>query len=152
HITYVESEGGQLWMRDIDQEQAHLVPGATRVYQVFWSPDSQFIGYTVGRRDLMRIAANGGTPVQITKLARNFRRASWSSDGETNVYCDDFGLYTIPARGGRSTRIIEHSHIEHPSWLDLPDGRRAFLFQAVDTPPKHGIYVQVVGEDRRQPV
>src|SRR5439155_13693168 len=48
HIAYVESQGGQLWIRDIDQEQAHLVPGATGVYQTFWSPDNQSIGYAVG--------------------------------------------------------------------------------------------------------
>jgi hypothetical protein len=27
HITYVEVEGGQLWVRDIDQEQAHIARG-----------------------------------------------------------------------------------------------------------------------------
>jgi serine/threonine protein kinase/Tol biopolymer transport system component len=146
HITYVEADGGQLWVRDIDQEQAHIVPGATHVYQVFWSPDSQVVGYAVGR-DLMRIPLQGGTPVLITKLPGNlFRRASWSSDGETIVYCDTTGMYTVPAKGGPSTRIVEHNHIEHPSFLDLPGGRRAFLYQAVNDPPKHGIYVQVAGE------
>jgi Tol biopolymer transport system component len=36
-------------------------------------------------------------------------------------------------------------------FLYLPDGRRAFLYQAVD-PPRvgHGIYVLVVGEDQRR--
>ncbi|HEY1496469.1 MAG TPA: serine/threonine-protein kinase, partial [Candidatus Solibacter sp.] len=29
HIAYVESQGGQLWVRDIDEEAAHPVPGAT---------------------------------------------------------------------------------------------------------------------------
>jgi hypothetical protein len=49
------------------------------------------------------------------------------------------------------TRILEHPHIEHPSFLDLPDGRRAFLYQAVDPPQAgHGIYVQVVGETQRR--
>jgi hypothetical protein len=48
HIAYVESQGGQLWVRDIDEEQAHPVPGATAVYQAFWSPDTQDIGYTTG--------------------------------------------------------------------------------------------------------
>jgi eukaryotic-like serine/threonine-protein kinase len=158
HITFVESDGGQLWVRDIDQEKARPVAGATRVYQVFWSPDSQFIGYAAGL-ELSRIALQGGTPTLITKLAGQFRRAFWSSDGETIVYCDATGLYTIPARGGAATRVIEHKHIEHPSFLDLPDKRRAYLFQALDPPPKgsapagpprHGIYVQVVGEEARR--
>ena len=36
HIAYVESPAGQLWIRDLDQEQARPVPGATKVYQAFW--------------------------------------------------------------------------------------------------------------------
>ena len=149
HITFVEADGGQLWVREIDQEQAHPVPGATRVYQVFWSPDSQTIGYAAGR-ELTRIPLQGGSPVTITRLAGRFLRAAFSSDGETIVYCDNTGLYTIPAKGGPATRVVEHRHIEHPSFLDLPGKRRAFLYQAVDDPPKHGIFVQVVGETQRR--
>jgi Tol biopolymer transport system component/predicted Ser/Thr protein kinase len=155
HIAYVESQGGQLWVRDIDQEQAHPVPGATRVYQAFWSPDNQYIGYSAGQFcagcDLVRIPAQGGTPLLITKLEGAFRRASWSSDGETIVYCDTTGMYTVPTRGGSPTLMVRHPHIEHPSFLDLPGGRRAFLYAAVEPgQPGHGIYVQVVGEDRRR--
>jgi Tol biopolymer transport system component len=36
HIAYVEDNGGQLWVRDLDQEQPRLVSGATRVYQAFF--------------------------------------------------------------------------------------------------------------------
>jgi Tol biopolymer transport system component len=163
HIAYVESQGGQLWVRDIDEEQAHPVPGATGVYQAFWSPDTQFVGYTTGPNcrpggpsqpgcNLVRIPVQGGTPALITKLQGGFRRAAWSSNGEMIVYCDTTGMYTVPTRGGSPTRILEHPHIEHPSFLDLPGGRRAFLYQAVDAdrPGGHGIYVQVVGENRRR--
>jgi hypothetical protein len=154
HIAYVESQGRQLWVRDIDQEQARPVPGAMGVYQVFWSPDSQSIGYSAGGCfafrggcDLVRIPVQGGTPVVITKLDGGFRRASYSSDGETIVYCDSTGMFTVPARGGSPTRIVEHPHIEHPSFIDLPNGRRAYLYQAMDRErPGHVIYVQVVGE------
>jgi Tol biopolymer transport system component len=158
HIAYVESRGRQLWVRDIDQEQARPVPGATEVYQVFWSHDNLSLGYSAGGCyairggcDLVRIPIQGGTPVTITKLDGGFRRASYSSDGETIVYCDSTGLFTVPARGGSPTRIIEHPHIEHPSFLDLPRGRRAYLYQAMDRErPGHAIYVQVVGESQRR--
>jgi eukaryotic-like serine/threonine-protein kinase len=151
HIAYVESEGSQLWLRDIDEEQARVVPGATGVYQVFWSPDNRFIGYAAGG-NLVKIPVQGGTPVPICKLQGLFRRASWSSDGETIVYCDVTGLYTVPSNGGTPKLIIKHPHIEHPSFLDLPGGRRAFLYQARDAerPGGHAIYVQVVGEEKRR--
>lgn len=68
------------------------------------------------------------------------------------VYCDTTGMYTVPARGGSPTRILEHPHIEHPSFLDLPGGGRAILYPALDAgrPEGHGLFVQVVGEDRRR--
>ena len=103
HIAYVEADGGQLWIRDIDQEQPRLVPGATGVYQAFWSPDNQSIGYVAGGfapgNNLVRIPAQGGTPTVIAKLEGAFRRANWSSDGETIVYCDTTGLVYRPLKG-----------------------------------------------------
>src|SRR5262249_29144387 len=79
--------------------------------------------------------------------------ASWSSDGETILYGEaPTGLYTIPARGGTPARVIEHPHLEHPSFLDLPNGRRAYLYQTADpkgsAPLPHAIYIQVVGESQ----
>lgn len=46
-IAYVESNGGQLWVRDIGREKARPVEGAKGVYQAFWSPDSRWIGYAL---------------------------------------------------------------------------------------------------------
>ncbi|MDX2150671.1 MAG: protein kinase [Bryobacteraceae bacterium] len=156
HIAYVEQQGGQLYVRDIDQETARPVPGAKNVYQAFWSPDNRFIGYSSGTAcgvrggcDLMRIPVEGGTPVSIVKLNGPFRRANWSSDGETIVFCDTTGMYTLPAKGGAAARVVAHTHIEHPSFLDLPRARRAVLYQAVEPGQRaHGIYVRVLGEDK----
>lgn len=153
HITYVESKEGQLWVRDIDQEQARVVPGATGVYQAFWSPDGEFIGYAEGQAvgaELKKIPSSGGTPTAICKLAGRFRGGSWSTDGQTIVFCDTTGLYTVAAKGGPPTQIVKHPHIEQPSFLDLPDGRQAFLFQAMDAPPNHGIFVQRAGGEQRE--
>ena len=152
HIGYVEARGGQLMARDLDQEQARQVPGATNVYQAFWSPDGRFIGYADGS-NLMRIPAQGGAPATICKLAGEFRGATWSDDGETIVYCDTTGMYMVPAAGGAATRIVEHPHIEQPSFLELHGGRHAFLFQAVERlQPGHQIEYQVVGEQTRHPI
>jgi Tol biopolymer transport system component len=153
HITYVESAERQLWVRDIDQEQARLVPGATGVYQAFWSPDGEFIGYADGYLDgaeLRRIPSRGGTPAAVCKLPGRFRGGSWSRDGQTIVFCDTTGLYTVPTKGGPPAQIVKHPHIEQPSFLDLPDGGRAFLFQAVDDASGHGIFVQRSGADQRE--
>jgi len=116
----VESQGRQLWVRNIDEEEAHPVPGATGVYQAFWSADNRFIGYSFWQNcamrpcDLFRVPIEGGTPMLITRLRGGFRRASWSSDGQTILYGEyPNGLFTIPVTGGSPTRIFEHPHLEH---------------------------------------
>ena len=118
HIAYVESHGGQLWICDIDSERAQPVTGATAVYQVFWSPDNQSIGYSARQScgsqpgcNLMTIPVSGRTPQKIVTLAGSFKRASWNSDGKTIVYCDSTGMYTVPSDGGTATRIMAHPHI-----------------------------------------
>ena len=151
HITYVEGQGGQLWIRDLDKEQPRPVPGATRVFQAFWSPDNAFIAYSVDR-ELKKIPSVGGAATTIATLGGLFRGGTWSADGETIVYCDTTGLYTVPAGGGPPTRIISHPHIEQPSFLYLPDGRRAFLFQVLDKPPIHAVQYQIAGESSRHTI
>jgi Tol biopolymer transport system component/aminoglycoside phosphotransferase (APT) family kinase protein len=151
HVAYVESTGGQLWVRDIDQEQARIVPGATSVYEAFWSPDNRFIAYA-NQLNLSRIPAEGGTPAVITKLAARFRGGTWSGDGKTIVYCDLTGMYTVPAAGGAPTRILEHPHIEQPSFLTLPNGRQAYLFQVSEQPFVHEVQYMMVGEQQRHTI
>ncbi len=147
HIAYVEAEDAQFWLRDVDQDKARPVPGAKAVYQAFWSPDSRFVGYAA-RGELVKIPMEGAAPVRICKLPNGFRRANWSSDGETIVFSDGAGLFTVPARGGEPTRLLAHNHLEHPSFLDLGDGRRAVLYQAREHDPRHGIYILVIGESK----
>ncbi|MEO8595931.1 MAG: hypothetical protein ABI759_21600 [Candidatus Solibacter sp.] len=158
HIAYVEAPAGQLWIRDLDREEARPVQGANGVYQVFWSPDNRSIGYSAGRAcgirpgcELVRIPVQGGDARLVTRLPGSFKRASWSSDGRTILYCDSTGMYTVPAAGGSATRIVDHPHMEHPSFVDLPGGRHAYLYQALDSEhPDHAIYIQVAGENRRR--
>jgi serine/threonine protein kinase/Tol biopolymer transport system component len=151
HVTYVESSEGQLWVRDIDQEQARPVPGATNVFRAFWSPDNKFIAYSAGT-ELRRIPAEGGTPTTITKTTGPFRGGTWSADGSTILYCDGTGMYTVPATGGPPIRIVQHSHIEQPSFLKLPNGREGFLFQVIGNPPSHDIQYMLAGETERHAI
>ncbi len=81
-----------------------------------------------------RFPCRAERPHLSVKLGGPFRRAYWGSDGETIVFCDTTGMYTVPARGGPTTRIMPHSHIEHPSFLDLPGRPQGYSL------PGHGTY------------
>lgn len=84
-------------------------------------------------------------------MAGLFKRAFWTSDGGTILYCDATGMYTVRPDGGGHSQIVRHPHIEHPSLIDLPGGRRAVLFQALDAEqPGHAIYIRVLGETQRR--
>jgi len=148
HIAYIDWGDAQLWVRDTDQEQARILPGTKGASHTFWAPGSDVIGFAAAG-ELKRIPAWGGSPATICKLTQGFQDGSWSSDGETIVFADTTGLHTVPARGGMPTRIFEHKHVEAPSFLDLPDGGRALLFQVLEKAGHHEIFVQRLGEDQR---
>ena len=134
-------------MRDIDQEQARPVPGATSVLQAFWSPDNRFIAYAEGP-ELKRIPAQGGTPTTIVTVTGNFRGGTWSQDGQTVLYADGGGMHTVAAAGGSPTRILEHRHLEQPSFVELPDGRQAYLFQVLNGAPYHEVQYLIAGDEK----
>jgi Tol biopolymer transport system component len=156
HIGYVVGANGQLMVRDIDQEQARLVPGATNVFLAFWSPDDRFIGYADGYGgdvNLLRIPAEGGTPSVICKLRGQFKGAAWSAKGDVILFCDASGMYTVSAVGGAPTRVLEHPHIEKPTFLDLPEGRHAYLFQVAEPAVRgHQVQYMIAGEQTRHTI
>ena len=156
HIGYVTGPTAQLMVRDIDQEQARPVAGATKVFLAFWSPDDRFIAYAEGYGDnvnLLRIPAEGGAPTVICKLRGQFKGGAWSPKGDTILFADAHGMYTVPAAGGTPTTILEHSHIEKPSFLDLPRGRHGYLFQVLEPAVRgHQVQYLLAGEQTRHTI
>jgi serine/threonine protein kinase/Tol biopolymer transport system component len=156
HIGYVVGANAQLMVRDIDREQARPVIGATNVFLAFWSPDDRFIAYAdghAGNVNLLRIPAEGGTPSVICKVRGQFKGGVWDPKGDTIVFADAEGMYSVPAAGGAPTTIVEHPHIEKPALLDLPDGRHAYVFQVMEPPVRgHKVQYMVAGEHTRHTI
>ena len=62
HIVYLAGAGQPtLWVRDLDREQPRELPGTAGASDsgLFWSPDSQFIGFAAGN-ELKKISVEGG--------------------------------------------------------------------------------------------
>ena len=73
----------EIWVRDLNSDNARQVPGTEGAWSPFWSPDSSQIGfYAPGA--LKRVSPSGGDPVTITNEVRSVFPATtgaWGSDG-----------------------------------------------------------------------
>ncbi len=124
----------KLYVRGLDDAQAHVLSGTEGAQYPFWSPDSRWIAFfTQTDNTLKKIEASGGPPVTLCE-ADDGKGGSWSPEGVI-VFApsSDTPLHRVPAVGGESIQITEldkergdDSH-RHPRFL--PGGRH-FLYLA----------------------
>jgi hypothetical protein len=74
-----DERGSRVWVQRFDSLAARPLAGTEGAGIVFWSPDSQFIGFWAKGR-LKRIPAEGGAPFTLCDLP-DIWSAAWSRDG-----------------------------------------------------------------------
>src|SRR5699024_10869878 len=81
------------------------------------SPDGETIGFGYNV-NLYEVNSTGGTAVAITTGDAYYTHPVWSHDGKTLAFSSDrygsFDVYTMPADGGKMTRITYHSAADYP--------------------------------------
>ena len=50
HLAILNDDGGQIWLRELDSTVVRLLPGTDGAGGVFWSPDSRYVAFHVGRK------------------------------------------------------------------------------------------------------
>ena len=80
----------RLWIRDLpDGEARRLTEGDAGEFHPQWSPDGQWIAYTTwddaDGGHIMKVAAAGGEPIQLSATAALYYNVAWSPDGERIV-------------------------------------------------------------------
>ncbi len=151
-----DSEGTPLiWVRPLDSSVAQPLPGTEGAAGIFWSPDSQYIGFFAQGR-LKKVATRGGPPLLICNVERG-PEGAWGTDnviliGEIGE--QPKGLMRVAAAGGQPTPATEFSGKEShhfPSFL--PDGRH-FLYLARSGPnyQEHLWYVGSLDAKERYPL
>jgi serine/threonine protein kinase len=118
-----------LQIRDLNQFEGRALSGTERATNVFWSPDSQWIGFFQNQR-LMKIAVSGGEPLRVANLSfglGNGSGAAWGADDRI-VFSPavlGHGIYETSARGGDLKPYIPlipgERDLHEPSFL--PDGK-----------------------------
>jgi eukaryotic-like serine/threonine-protein kinase len=144
-IVFIASASGgrsMLWMREMDEVTAHLMPGTEAPASPFWSPDSRWVGFFADGK--LKKTPVGGGPVQVLATVAADRGASWGPDDTILISSGNTGLSRVAASGGVVTPVTkldfsrqEGSH-RWPQWL--PDGRHFLYLLRSSVPEYRGIY------------
>ena len=137
HITYVAPGSGTtetIWVRSLDQVEPRELPGTDNPNDLFWSPDSRFIGFQdVGEGKLRKVDVTGAPPQTLTDLTSPMLGASWSPEGVI-IFSADLGggreIHKVSSAGGTTAPVTDPDDGlggAYPRFL--PDGRH-FLFHA----------------------
>jgi serine/threonine protein kinase len=148
----------QIWVRPLDSLTAQLLPGSDNAAGIFWSPDSQYIGF-FAQNQLKKVAATGGPPQVLCNLdlPASGGLGAWSAEGVILVGPGPgFGgtatpLFRVSAGGGEATPATEldasRQELGHSFPSFLPDGRH-YLFLVL-SPQGAAAYVGTLNSKER---
>jgi serine/threonine protein kinase len=117
----------QIWVRSLETLEARPLPGTEGAYDLFWSPDSRFIGFGITGK-LKKVEASGGPAQSVCDLPGAFLvGGTWAPDG-TIVFGGAFmPILRVPEAGGTPTPITAldpaRPEVYHGNPSFLPDGR-----------------------------
>ncbi|HLK50272.1 MAG TPA: protein kinase [Bryobacteraceae bacterium] len=123
--------GRQIWVRSLDSLQWRAVAGTDGAGFLFWSPDSQHIGFFT-RDKLKRIPLAGG-PAQTLCSVSDPLGGTWSQDGTIIFGTHGTPLLRVSAAGGVPTKITGSVADGLPEFL--PDGQRLVYSNATSAAP-----------------
>jgi serine/threonine-protein kinase len=129
--------------RLLDQAQATLLPGTENGSDPFFSPDSQWIGFTAGGT-FKKISVQGGAPVTLGTPS-GVMGAGWDKDGNIVAALGNLVLSRIPAAGGPPQTItkLSNGEIAH-SWPQVLRGGDVILFTASSTFPQESANIEAI--------
>jgi serine/threonine protein kinase len=134
-----------LWVRDLESLEARQLPGTEGAGSPFWSPDSRYLGFGIGRT-LKKIDVTGGPPQTLTEAPTNVGVGAWSRDGVIVFGTRGLGgIRRVVATGGPAVDLttLDSARGEsvHSFPFFLPDGRRFLYWRQSSRPELQGIYV-----------
>jgi Tol biopolymer transport system component len=115
----------RILVQELDQWQPRELAGTEAASRPFWSPDSNWIGYTRAE-SLLKVPASGGPVVRIATLPAvqapaplGATSAAWADDGTITVSLATGPLLQVPGAGGTATPLGDVL----PDGVDLHDVR-----------------------------
>jgi serine/threonine protein kinase/Tol biopolymer transport system component len=123
----------EIAIQSIDSNSVQVLAGTEGANGVFWSPDSQSIGFFINQK-LKRIDLAGGPAITLAD-AIGTGHGAWGRDG-TILYSQGSGpIFRIPASGGgqpAAVTAVPTAGGRHSTPWFLPDGRRFLYTECAD--------------------
>jgi eukaryotic-like serine/threonine-protein kinase len=158
-IAYVTSQPPQIWVRTLESAAAVPIPSTDGIASssIFWSPDSQHLGFFAEGK-LKRVAAAGG-PAQVlaTLPPGGNYSGTWSTEEVILVGSDASPggpLLRVPAGSGEAKPATEldktKKETSHRFPRFLPDGRHyVYLVTGADARDRASYVGDLNSKDRR---
>ena len=138
-----------LWIRQLAEGSARMLPGTEEAAAPFWSPDGRSLGFFASGQ-LQRIELAGGPPRTLAPVS-DPRGGTWNDKGLI-VFAPSSGdgLFQVSADGGKATQLTTLDAATHEvshRWPTfLPDGRHV-LFVNRSPNPDERLAINVVAID-----
>jgi len=123
----------RLYLRALDELEAHPMPGTDGAFNPFFSPDGEWVGFYSDATDqrLKKVSVRGGPP-QVLADAGFAAGAFWGTDDLIVFGTQDAsggrGIYRVPAAGGAVELLMTSNDAEgYVTPHLLPDGNSALL-------------------------
>ena len=142
-----------VWVRPIDGLTAQPLAGTDEALNLFWSPDSRWIGFFAAGK-LKKVEANGGPPQTLCD-AVDARGGAWNREGVI-IFTPhpQAPLYRVSAAGGVPTQVTEldssKGENSHRWPYFLPDGRHFLYFARSNQTENTGIYAAGLDSKERK--
>jgi len=135
HIAFVGRKTGakQLYLRPLNRPEVAPIPDTDGARTVFFSPDSQWLGYATPTR-LWKVTLSGGQPIPICDVT-GVGSAFWVED-DTIIFSSNqyLALARVKASGG-VPQVISHREGPRELWHRDPEvlpGGKAIIFGTHD--------------------
>ncbi len=158
HIAYIGGEDRSIWIRDIDAEEPRRLDRTVGARGVFWSPDSQFLGFAQGSA-LRSVSIHGGPLTELCQLLDDsFFGGAWEPGGDEIYFAAGSppAIFRVAARGGQPEQAFDQVVTEagggnfEPAFV-YGVGRRRLLIFTAGGPGHSELFVQDLdnGEEKR---
>ncbi len=132
-LVFVGRDSAQrqvLYLQRLDQLKARPLPGAVLTQGPVFSPDGKWIAYIGGRRKVMKVAVDGGSPITLGDV-QDYGGLDWSPSGDLVAGPGGMellgGILRVKPTGGAVTELTKvdttDKQLSHEFPVVLGDGK-----------------------------